>query len=191
MWQDLLERVVLLMQITSTPLPGVMLVRTEPACDERGSFTRLGCTATLAHHNIDFVPRQTSLSRSRRRGTLRGMHFQVPPSAEIKIVQCIAGAIFDVALDLRPRSPTFLRAFHAELSADNCLGLLIPRGCAHGMLALADDAAVLYHIDRDYDPARSCGVRWNDPTFGIEWPMAPVAMSERDAGWPDFACGND
>ncbi len=176
---------VLLMQIIPTPLPGVMVVRAEPACDERGSFARLSCTTTLAQHGIDFVPRQTSLSRSSRRGTLRGMHFQIPPSAEIKLVQCIAGAIFDVALDLRPESPTFRRAFHAELSADNGLGLLIPRGCAHGMLTLSDDVAVLYHIDCDYDPDSSRGVRWNDPAFGIEWPGAPVSMSERDASWPD------
>jgi len=175
------------MQITPTPLPGVMLVRAEPACDERGSFARLRCTATLAQHGIEFVPRQTSLSRSRRRGTLRGMHFQMPPSAETKLVQCLAGVIFDVALDLREGSPTFRRAFHAELSADNGLGLLIPRGCAHGMLTLSDDVAVLYHIDCDYDPGRSSGVRWNDPAFGIAWPMAPLTMSERDAAWPDFA----
>jgi len=121
------------MQITPTPLPGVMLVRVEPAYDERGSFARLGCTATLAQHGINFVPRQTSLSRSRRRGTLRGMHFQIPPSAETKLVQCVAGVILDVALDLRPESSTYRRAFHAELSADNGLGLLIPPGCAHGM----------------------------------------------------------
>jgi dTDP-4-dehydrorhamnose 3,5-epimerase len=163
-----------------------MLVQTEPAYDERGSFARLGCTTTLAQYGIDFVPRQTSLSRSRRRGTLRGMHFQILPSAEIKLVQCVAGTIFDVALDLRPESPSFRRAFHAELSAANGLGLLIPRGCAHGMLTLSDDVAVLYHIDCDYDPGRSRGVRWNDPAFDIEWPVPPVTMSERDAAWPDF-----
>jgi dTDP-4-dehydrorhamnose 3,5-epimerase len=174
-------------RVLPTPLGGVMLLEPEPTHDARGSFTRLSCVATLAEHGILFASRQTSLSRSAQGGTLRGLHFQLPPSDETKIVHCVAGAIFDVALDLRSGSPTFRRVFSVELSAENSRGLLIPRGCAHGMMTLSDDAAVLYQIDRDYDPRSSRGVRWNDPAFGIRWPMAPVELSDRDAAWPDFA----
>jgi dTDP-4-dehydrorhamnose 3,5-epimerase len=175
------------MRVLPTPLPGVLLLEGDGAHDDRGSFGRLSCVATLAVHGIDFSPRQTSISRSARRGTLRGMHFQAAPSAETKIVHCIAGAIFDAVLDLRPHSPTFRRAFSARLSATNGTGLLVPPGCAHGLLTLTDGAAVLYQIDRDHDPDRARGVRWNDPAFEIGWPSLPVMISGRDAAWPDFA----
>jgi dTDP-4-dehydrorhamnose 3,5-epimerase len=174
------------LQVIPTPLPGVFLLRPDAAHDARGSFTRLSCITTLAEHDIAFTPRQTSVSRSSQRGTLRGLHFQAAPSAETKIVHCVAGAIFDVALDLRPNSLTFRRAFGAELNAANAQGLFIPAGCAHGMLTLTDDATVLYQIDRDYDPDCARGVRWNDPAFEIPWPSNPVTMSDRDANWPDF-----
>ena len=174
------------MRVLPTPLPGVMLLETEPATDARGSFSRLSCVATLSAHGIAFTPRQTNLSRSSRRGTLRGLHYQTPPSEETKVVHCIAGAVFDVALDLRTGSPGLRRAFYAELSAANGRGLLIPPGCAHGLLTLTDDVAMLYQIDQDYDPAHSAGVRWNDAAFSIPWPMQPMEISERDAGWPAF-----
>jgi dTDP-4-dehydrorhamnose 3,5-epimerase len=173
-------------RVIQTPLPGVVRLRPEAACDARGSFARLSCVATLAAHGIAFSPRQTSLSRSSRRGTLRGLHFQAAPSAETKIVHCIAGAVFDVALDLRPASPTFRRAFATELDAASGLGVLVPPGCAHGLLTLTDDAAVLYQIDCDHDPQRARGVRWNDPGFEIDWPFQPETISDRDAAWPDF-----
>jgi dTDP-4-dehydrorhamnose 3,5-epimerase len=173
-------------RVISTPLPGVVLLRQDPALDDRGSFARLSCVATLAAHGIAFSPRQTSVSRSLRRGTLRGMHFQTTPSEETKIVHCIAGAVLDVVLDLRPDSPAFRRAFSVELTDGNGLGVLVPVGCAHGVMTLTDDAAVLYQIDRDYDPGWARGVRWNDPAFRIDWPMTPVAISDRDSGWPDF-----
>ena len=169
-----------------TPLSGVVLLQPETAGDDRGSFTRLSCVSTLAANGIVFSPVQTSLSRSVRRGTLRGLHFQVAPSAETKVVHCVGGAVFDVALDLRPDSPTFRRAFGTELSAANGVGMLVPAGCAHGLLTLTDDAAVLYQIDRDYDPQRARGVRWNDPAFAIGWPFGPEVISDRDANWPDF-----
>jgi dTDP-4-dehydrorhamnose 3,5-epimerase len=175
------------MQVRATALPGVVLLRADAAYDERGSFARLSCVATLAAHGIAFAPRQTSISRSTRRGTLRGLHFQAAPSAETKIVHCIAGAVFDVVLDPRPGSPTFRRVFTATLDATNGIGLLVPAGYAHGVLTLTDDAAVLYQIDRDYDPDRARGVRWNDPAFEIAWPFPPAVLSDRDARWPDFA----
>jgi dTDP-4-dehydrorhamnose 3,5-epimerase len=172
--------------LQQTPLLGVLLLPGHATEDARGSFARLSCVSTLAANGIAFSPRQTSLSRSSRRGTLRGLHFQTSPSAETKVVHCVAGAVFDVALDLRPESSTFRRAFSIELSAGNGRGLLIPAGCAHGLQTLTDDAVVLYQIDSDHDPARASGVRWNDPAFGIAWPLAPVLMSDRDASWPDF-----
>jgi dTDP-4-dehydrorhamnose 3,5-epimerase len=174
------------MRLIQTLLSGVVLLQPEAARDARGSFARLSCVTTLAANGIAFSPVQTSLSRSSRRGTLRGLHFQVAPSAETKIIHCIAGAVFDVAVDLRPGSPSFRRAFCTELTAVNGQGLLVPAGCAHGLLTLTDDAAVLYQIDRDYDPACARGVRWNDPAFAISWPLPPLVMSDRDAAWPDF-----
>jgi dTDP-4-dehydrorhamnose 3,5-epimerase len=173
-------------RVRPMPLPGVFLLEADPALDVRGSFERLSCVATLASHGIAFSPRQTSLSRSARRGTLRGMHFQAAPSAETKIVHCVAGAVYDVALDLRPASPTFRRAFGIELSARNGRGMLLPAGCAHGVLTLTDDTSVLYQIDRDHDPDQAFGVRWNDPAFSIDWPSPPEVISERDTAWPDF-----
>jgi dTDP-4-dehydrorhamnose 3,5-epimerase len=174
------------LRLIPTSLPGVVLLQPEAVHDARGSFSRLSCVATLAAQGIAFSPRQTSLSRSLRRGTLRGLHFQMAPSAETKIVHCVAGIVFDVMLDLRPGSPTFLRSFGTELSAVNELGVLVPAGCAHGVLTLADDTTVHYQIDRDYDPDRACGVRWDDPAFAIDWPLRPAVISDRDAGWPDF-----
>lgn len=174
------------LRLIPTNLSGVLVLRPEPARDTRGSFTRLSCVDTLAAHGIVFTSRQTSLSRSTHRGTLRGMHFQTPPSAETKIIHCVAGAVYDVILDLRPQSPTYCQAFATELSAANGDGVIAPPGCAHGMLTLTDDAALLYQIDRDYDPEHASGVRWNDPAFAIAWPFAPTVMSDRDASWPDF-----
>lgn len=164
-----------------TSLPGVMRLLPNPSQDSRGSLVRLSCAATLG-----FSPRQTSLVRSPKRGTLRGMHFQTPPSAETKIVHCLSGSVFDAVIDLRADSPAYRRSVAIELSAEDEVGLLIPPGCAHGMLTLTDDVAVLYHMDHDYDPVRAAGVRWDDPAFGIAWPFVPGLMSDRDASWPDF-----
>jgi dTDP-4-dehydrorhamnose 3,5-epimerase len=175
------------MLVIRTPFfSGVVLLSPGAAHDARGSFARLSCVATLAADGVAFSPVQTSLSRSPRRGTLRGLHFQLAPSAETKIVHCIAGAVFDVVLDLRPDSSTFRGAFSVELTAANGQGLLVPCGCAHGLLTLTDDAAVLYQIDREHDPVCARGIRWNDPAFAIPWPSAPAVLSDRDAAWPDF-----
>jgi dTDP-4-dehydrorhamnose 3,5-epimerase len=174
------------LRVLPTFLPGVVLLEADPADDFRGSFQRLSCVATLASYGIAFSPRQTSLSRSARRGTLRGMHFQAAPSAETKIVHCVAGAVYDVALDLRPDSATFRRWFGIELSARDGRGMLLPAGCAHGVLTLTDDTSVLYQIDRDHDTGRASGVRWDDPAFAIDWPSPPEVISERDTAWPDF-----
>jgi dTDP-4-dehydrorhamnose 3,5-epimerase len=133
---------------------------------------------------IDFV--QTSLSQTARRLTLRGMHFQLPPSREGKLVQCVGGRIYDVAVDLRPQSASYLQYFGVELAADRPVGLFIPPGCAHGFLTLTDHCSIVYMMTDFYDPALYGGVRWNDPRLGIEWPHKPVEILERDAEFPDL-----
>ena len=171
---------------TATELPGVLLLAATAARDSRGSITRLSCVTTLVSLQATFTPRQVSVSRSIRCGTLRGLHFQIPPSEETKVVHCITGAVFDVVVDLRRDSPSFCRAVCTRLSEDDNLGVMVPPGCAHGLITLTDHVAVLYQMNADYDPACARGVRWNDPAFDIPWPCAPTTLSPRDATWPDF-----
>ena len=169
-----------------TPLPGVLLIEPERKEDERGYFARTWCKKEFGDRGLCSEWAQISTSFNRRRGTLRGMHFQAPPHEEIKLVQCIRGAIYDVALDLRRDSPTYLKWFAAELSADNGRMLYIPNGLAHGFQTLADMSEVLYNIGEFYHPESSRGVRWNDPAFAIAWPIAEPNLSPKDQGWPDF-----
>jgi dTDP-4-dehydrorhamnose 3,5-epimerase len=173
-------------QFDPTPVHGAWLVRAEPSFDHRGAFVRFACERTLAGHGLvgHFV--QTSLSISRHRGTLRGMHYQVAPHHEVKLVRCIRGSIRDVVLDLRPESPTYLRWAGYELSASNQLALYIPEGCAHGLLTLEDDCHVLYQISAEHRLDAARGVRWNDPAFAIDWPFVPVEISARDAEYPAY-----
>ncbi|BCX17846.1 MAG: dTDP-4-dehydrorhamnose 3,5-epimerase [Geminicoccaceae bacterium] len=175
------------MRALDEPLPGVRLLELAPRFDERGFFARAFCRTTLADLEIDLPVVQANLSRSHGRGTLRGLHYQLPPSAETKLVLCLEGAIWDCVLDLRPDSPSFGRWAAAELSATNHRAMLVPPGCAHGFLTLVPDCLVLYFVSAAYDPARERGVRWNDPTFAITWPFEPRILSERDRTHPDFA----
>lgn len=161
-------------------------VVSEPADDERGSFVRLHCEREFAQHGLAARIVQTSLSTSRRRGTVRGLHFQWPPSNEAKLVRCIRGAVYDVLVDLRPDSPTYTRHASVELSDDNHLALYIPSGCAHGFQALTDDAHVLYQMTDHYQPSLAGGVRWNDAAFGIAWPLPATVLHPRDAAYADF-----
>jgi len=174
------------MRFIETAIAGVVVVEAEPRSDERGAFARLHCPTEFAAAGFPFKPVQTSLSRNPRAGTLRGMHYQVAPHAETKLVRVTCGRIFDVAVDLRPESPTHRRWTGVELSADNLKALLIPEGVAHGFLTLEPDTDVLYQISPAYRPGHEAGVRWNDPAFGIAWPQAPALVSERDAGYPDY-----
>lgn len=174
------------MRFTATAIPGVVLVDVEARSDERGSFARLHCPEEFAAAGHSFVPAQTSLSRNPTCGTLRGLHFQPPPHAEVKLVRCVRGRIFDVAVDLRPDSPTHRRWTAAELSAENGRALLVPEGVAHGFLTLEPDSDVIYQIAPAYRPGHEAGVRWDDPAFGVDWPAAPVLISPRDAGYPDY-----
>jgi len=173
------------MRFAPTAIAGVMVVDIEPREDERGGFARLHCPEEFAAAGHPFTPVQTSLSRNPHALTLRGLHYQAPPHAEIKLVRVVRGRIFDVALDLRPGSPTWRRWVGEELSAENGRALLIPEGVAHGFLTLEPDTDVLYQISPAFEPGHEAGVRWDDPAFGIAWPQAPALISPRDATYPD------
>jgi dTDP-4-dehydrorhamnose 3,5-epimerase len=167
-------------------LVGAFLVEPERLEDDRGFFARTWCRAEFGAADLPTTLAQASISFNRRRGTLRGMHFQRPPDAETKLVRCTTGKIWDVALDLRPTSPTYRQHVGFELSSDNRLALLVPAGCAHGFQALTDGAEVLYQMDVPHAPKSAAGVRWDDPAFGIPWPVADPILSPRDANWPDW-----
>jgi dTDP-4-dehydrorhamnose 3,5-epimerase len=175
------------MRFTETAIPGVVVVDPEPRGDERGSFARLHCPDEFAAAGRHFTPAQTSLSRNPQAGTLRGLHYQSAPHAEVKLVRCVRGRIFDVAVDLRPDSPAHRRWTAAELSAENGRALLIPEGVAHGFLTLEPDSDVLYQIAPAYRPGHEAGVRWDDPAFGVAWPSRPSLISPRDAAYADYA----
>ena len=158
----------------------------EPVADERGLFARSWCVREFEAQGLNARLVQCSVSLNRLKGTLRGMHYQIAPHQEVKLVRCTRGALYDVIVDLRPGSPTYLLSFGAELTADNYRALYIPEGFAHGYLTLADESEVFYQMSEFYAPSAARGVRWNDPALGIEWPGAVVVISERDRSFPDF-----
>ena len=175
------------MKVIATKIPGVLVLDIEPIGDERGFFARTYCSETLRAGGAAFGSiRQTSISFNTERGTLRGLHWQAESSPEAKIVRVSSGRIFDVAVDLRPASPAYCKWFGVELDARRHNALLVPAGCAHGFLTLENDCTVEYAMDADYAPECARGCRWDDPAFGIAWPFAPAAMSERDRSWPRF-----
>jgi len=175
------------MHFSATTLAGVVLVDPEPKEDQRGFFARTFCREEFRANGLMDRIEQSSVSFNRWRGTLRGMHFQAAPHAEIKLVGCIQGRIFDVALDVRRDSPTFGQWFGIELSAENLRMLCLPPGIAHGFQTLEDATAVSYHISEAFHPECSRGVRWNDPKVAIRWPLSEdLVISERDRTWPDW-----
>jgi len=174
------------MRFESLSIAGAWLIGPEAAVDRRGFFARTFCTREFAAHGLAERIVQTSISLSLRRGTVRGLHFQWPPSCEAKTVRCARGAIFDVLLDLRPESPSYLRHEAVELNEDNRRAVHIPPGIAHGFQTLTDASEVLYMMSDFFAPTLANGVRWNDPAFGIEWPLAEITISDRDAAYPDF-----
>lgn len=174
------------MKFHETPVQGSYLIELERRGDDRGFFARAYCRQEFAEHGLatEFV--QVNNSLSAQRGTLRGMHYQLPPAAETKLVRAIRGALYDVVLDLREGSPTFGQSFGAELSGENRRMMYVPKGCAHGLLTLTDDVEALYFVDAFYSPEHERGVRWDDPAFNIDWPFQPTVISEKDRNHRDF-----
>jgi dTDP-4-dehydrorhamnose 3,5-epimerase len=174
------------MKFLPTAIDGAFFVETERMGDARGGFARTYCRDAFREAGLDFEPAQCSISTNPVAGTLRGMHFQRAPHGEAKLVCCVSGAIFDVAIDLRSASPTFGKAVSTTLCATDTRMLFIPPGLAHGFLTLEPMSSVHYMIDVPFRPGAGAGVRWNDPAFAIEWPAEPRLMSERDGSYPDF-----
>lgn len=174
------------MEFHQTPLVPALLIDIEKRGDTRGFFARIFCAQEFANLGLDDKFVQVNNSFSASRGTLRGLHYQLPPAAEVKLVRCVRGAFYDVILDLRPASPTFGQSFGAELSAENRRMMYVPRGFAHAILTLEDNSEALYFSSAFYASERERGVRWNDPGFAIRWPIEPVEISAKDAAWPDF-----
>ncbi len=175
------------MIFTPIPLAGAFVVELEQVEDKRGFFARAFCREEFEAHGLNPLIAQCNVSLNRKSGTLRGMHFQGPPHEEAKLVRCTGGAVWDVIIDLRRASATFKRWHGIELSAQNRRALYVPEGFAHGFLTLADNSEMLYLMSEPYHPECARGVRWNDPAFGIEWPLAQPEMSERDRGFALFS----
>jgi dTDP-4-dehydrorhamnose 3,5-epimerase len=171
------------MKFTPATLDGAYLVDPAPVPDERGFFARTFCLEEFAAHAIPMSLSQASVSYNEHRGTLRGLHYQIAPHEEHKLVRCTVGSIFDVIVDLRPESPQYRRWFGVELSGANRRALYVPPGMAHGFLTLADASEVYYMISTPYSPGAARGVRWDDPAFAIAWPAAPAVISARDANY--------
>ena len=175
------------MIITETPLSPACLIEVEPVHDDRGFFARTYCAEAFMARGLPGVFVQSSLSFNRRRGTLRGLHYQAEPHAEGKLVRCTRGAAFDVIADLRPDSPTRFRWFATDLTAAGARSVYVPPGFAHGFQTLCDDTELSYHMTVAYHPEAARGVRWDDPVLGIRWPLPSPILSARDAAWPDLA----
>ena len=169
-----------------TIIGGVWLVHSQPKTDDRGAFSRAFCSDEFAKKALLSRFEQTSISSNHRAGTLRGLHYSLPPFSETKFVRCVRGAIFDVAVDVRDDSPTRGQWISAELNADNQLALYISPGIAHGFQTLMPDSDVLYQISPSYQPGYDAGVRWNDPAFKISWPIAHPFLSDRDANYGNW-----
>lgn len=174
------------MKFIETKLRDVFEIQVTPTSDERGLFARTWCKKEFESHGLESALVQCSISFNKKKGTLRGMHYQAPPFEETKLVRCTQGAIYDVVLDLRDESPTFKQWIAVTLEAARRNAVYVPKGCAHGFLTLADNAEVFYQMTEFYDAASSRGVRWNDPAFGISWPGKIEVISERDRTYPDL-----
>jgi len=170
-----------------TRLKGAFIIELEKFEDERGFFSRVWCQQELAAHGLVSQIAQANISFNKKKGTLRGLHYQLPPYEEVKIMRCTRGAIYDVIVDLRPDSATYRQWLGVELTEDNYQMLYVPQNFAHGYQTLTDNAEVFYPTSQFYTPQAEGGIRWDDPTFTIEWPvMPPPVISEKDGNWPDF-----
>lgn len=178
------------MKFVETPLLGVWVVDPELVEDERGFFARTFSRDEFVAHGLELPVQVSAVSFNHRQGTLRGLHFQRAPYDEAKLVRCTQGAIFDVAVDLRPQSPSFSRWFGVELSSGNRQMLYLPQGCAHGFQTLEDDSEVFYQLSGVYHAPSVAGVRWDDPVLGIAWPLPVSCIAPRDLEWPHFDVDN-
>jgi dTDP-4-dehydrorhamnose 3,5-epimerase len=175
-----------LMLFRETEVAGAFVIEVEPIKDERGFFGRVWCRSELAKRGLSNAIEQINTAVSVQKGTLRGIHYQLAPHAEVKIIQCTRGRVYDVAVDLRPESPTFRRWAAVELSGHNYRTFYIPEGCAHGYLTLEDDVVLTYSTSAAYAAQHARGIRFDDPAFGIQWPETVQMISAADRRWPDF-----
>jgi dTDP-4-dehydrorhamnose 3,5-epimerase len=174
------------MLFKETKLKGAFIIEPEKLEDARGFFARIWCQREFKRHGLNPNLAQCSVSFNRTKGTLRGIHYQVKPCEEAKLVRCTQGSIYDVMIDLRQESPTYKQYVGEVLTVENRRALYVPEGFAHGFLTMDDNTEILYLISEFYSPEHSRGVRWDDPAFGIDWPIAPTTMSLRDRSYPDF-----
>jgi dTDP-4-dehydrorhamnose 3,5-epimerase len=175
------------MEFEASPLPGAYIIQLRRISDDRGYFARAWCADEFASHGLRTQMPQANVAFNPRRGTLRGMHFQHPPHAEAKLVRCTRGAVFDVIVDLRRESSTYCRWFGIELTPERGTQLYVPEGFAHGYLTLSDDSEIQYMTSARYAPTAASGVRYDDPAFGIEWPIEVQLISAADQAWPPLA----
>ncbi len=174
------------MKFIETPLSGAYIIELEKYADERGYFARTYCQKEFRSRGLHDTFVQSNVSYNKQKGTLRGMHYQAEPYGEVKVVACTAGEIYDVIIDLRPDSETYCRWFGVSLSETYEQSLYIPKGFAHGFQTIRDNSIVHYQMGEFYQPEYARGVRWNDPVFGIQWPLPVSTVSEKDSNYPDF-----
>ena len=170
-----------------TPISGAYVIEPERIEDHRGFFARIWCKKELGQRGLETELAQSNIGFSSRRGTLRGLHFQEAPHTEVKIVRCTRGSIFDVIVDLRPDSSSYKRWFGTELSDENGKMIYAPEGCAQGYITLTDNSEMYYHTSDFYHPESASGVRYNDPEFGVVWPVEIAVISQQDKEWPDYS----
>jgi len=175
------------LKFEKTPLSGSYVIDVEPISDERGFFSRVWCQREFTEHGLETGFVQTNLAGTRKKATIRGFHYQMGDDAEVKLVRCIKGSIFDVAIDLRKDSPSYGKWYGVELSADNHRMFYIPKGCAHGYQTLTEDSETLYQVSAFYAPGSERGIRWDDEYFSVDWPIKEnINLSEKDRQWPDY-----
>ncbi|HEX2909264.1 MAG TPA: dTDP-4-dehydrorhamnose 3,5-epimerase [Chloroflexia bacterium] len=174
------------MRFIELELKGAYILEVEPFSDERGFFARTFCVREFEQHNLNATVVQCNVSFNYKKGTLRGMHYQTTPATEEKLVRCIHGSIYDVIIDLRPGSPTYGKYAGVELSADNRRSLYIPAMFAHGFQTLEDNTEVFYQMSEFFAPEYASGFRYDDPAFGIKWPLPVNVIAQKDLNWPDF-----
>jgi len=177
------------MIFTETSIQGAYIIDIKRIEDERGFFGRAFCQNEMKAHGLNDIVAQTNLSSNKRKGTLRGLHYQQAPNEESKLVRCTRGSLFDVLVDLRKDSSTYCQWFGTELTADSFRMLYVPEGCAHGFITLEDDTDIMYQVSQFYEPGAEKGLLWNDPSFGIQWPAEPIVISEKDKNQPLFDTG--